>query len=75
MNVYYNPLDKTCKSITGGIRRNELLTVNVFGDGDEPCLFVFFKDGGEAQYLHMKKCGNGPVFLLFYYRRQQSGRR
>lgn len=75
MNVYYNPLDKTCKSITGGIRRNELLTINVFGDGDEPCLFVFFKDGGEAQYLHMKKCGKywtvqisfSETGLYFYY--------
>ena len=55
MNVYYNPLDKICKSITGGIKRNENLIFNVFGDGDEPCLFVYFKDGGEARYLHMRK--------------------
>lgn len=55
MNVYYNPLDKICKSITGGIKRNENLIFNVFGDGDEPCLFVYFKDGGEARYLHMQK--------------------
>ncbi len=55
MSIYYNPLDKICKSITGGIRQNESIVFNVFGDGDEPCLFVYFKDGGEAQYLHMKK--------------------
>lgn len=56
MNIYYNPLDKKCKSITGGIKQNENLVINVYGDGDEPCLFVFFKDGGEAQYLRMQKC-------------------
>ena len=55
MNIYYNPLDKKCKSITGGIKQNENLVLNVYGDGDEPCLFVYYKDGGEAQYLHMKK--------------------
>ena len=55
MSIYYNPLDKICKSITGGIRQNESIVFNVFGDGDEPCLFVYFKDGGEAQSLHMKK--------------------
>lgn len=75
MNVYYNPLDKVCKSVTGGIKRNEDLVINVLGDGDEPCLFVFFKDGGEAQYLHMKKCGRcwtvtlnfSETGLYFYY--------
>ena len=61
MNVYYNPLDKKCKSITGGIKRNENLIINVLGDDDEPCLFVFYKDGGEAQYLHMKKNANKAV--------------
>ena len=75
MNVYYNPLDKKCKSITGGIKRNEKLIINVLGDDDEPCLFVFYKDGGEAQYLHMKKNANGwslelsfsETGLYFYY--------
>lgn len=75
MNVYYNPLNKACKSITGGIKRNENLIFNVFGDGDEPCLFVYYKDGGEAQYLHMKKCENcwtlqmsfSEPGLYFYY--------
>ncbi len=75
MNIYFNPLDRACKSITGGIRQNETVVFHVFGDSDEPCLFVYYKDGGEARYLHMdrsEKCWTAQLCLsetglYFYY--------
>ena len=30
MNVYFNPLDKACKSITGGVRQGDKLQFNIF---------------------------------------------
>lgn len=30
MNIYFNPLDTACKSITGGIYREEELQLNLF---------------------------------------------
>ena len=67
MNVYYNPLDKKCKSITGGIKRNENLIINVLGDDDEPCLFVFGERfallglvGGQYDLFH----GRGDIIIL-----------
>lgn len=30
MNVYFNPLDKACKSITGGVRQGDKLQFNLF---------------------------------------------
>lgn len=75
MNIYYNPLQKKCKSILGGIRLNEELEINVFGTGVEPCILVLYKDGGEARYFHMQKTVTGwttklnfsDVGLYFYY--------
>lgn len=63
MNIYYNPLDRSCKSITGGIKQNENLMIKVFGEvvgkDTEPCFFVLRKDEGEAQYLHMDTTYDG----------------
>ena len=63
MKIYYNPLDKRCKSITGGIKQNENLMIKVFGEvvvkDTEPCFFILRKDEGEAQYLHMDRTEDG----------------
>lgn len=59
MNIYYDPLDANCKSIRGGVRQNDLLTIQVYGKNDEPCIFVLQEDGCEAQSLHMQKQAQG----------------
>ena len=73
--IYYNPLDKKCKSITGGIRQNETAVIKVFGESSEPCLFVLQKDGSEARNFDMTPTSYGWRFdltleepgLYFYY--------
>lgn len=73
--IYYNPLDKKCKSITGGIRQNETAVIKVFGESSEPCLFVLQKDGSEARNFDMQLTSYGWRFdltleepgLYFYY--------
>ena len=75
MNIYYNPLDRYCKSVTGGVKQNEKLTIKVFGKSNEPCIFVLQKDECEAQYLHMHAVPDGweitldfnETGLYFYY--------
>ena len=73
--IYYNPLNKKCKSITGGIRQHEKLELKVFGESKEPCLLVLNKDGCEAQCLTMQNTSYGwkiqiqldEVGLYFYH--------
>ncbi len=75
MDIYYNPLDKTCKSITGGIKQNENFSLTVFGNSNEPCFLILKRDEGEAQSLHMQKIAQGWTIsfsldepgLYFYY--------
>lgn len=75
MNIYYNPLDKTCKSITGGIKQKDNFTLTVFGNSNEPCLLILKRDEGEAQSLHMQRIAQGWTIslilndpgLYFYY--------
>ena len=75
MEIYYNPLDIKCKSVIGGIKQSEKFTINVFGNSNEPCIFVLKQDEGEAQYLHMRKTPEGWTIdlsldnpgLYFYY--------
>ena len=31
MNIYYNPLDVRCKSVTGGIEQNQNVMIRVYG--------------------------------------------
>ena len=57
--IEYNPLNKKCKNITGGIRQNETFIIRVFGDSREPCFFVLYRDGGEARYFPMQIIANG----------------
>lgn len=65
MEIYYNPLDKTCKSITGGIKQKDNFTLTVFGNSNEPCLLILKRDEGEAQSLHMQRIGQGWSITLF----------
>ena len=65
MEIYYNPLDKACKSITGGIKQKDNFTLTVFGNSNEPCLLILKRDEGEAQSLHMQRIGQGWSITLF----------
>lgn len=64
MDIYYNPLDKTCKSITGGIKQKDNFTLTVFGNSNEPCLLILKRDEGEAQSLHMQRIAQGWTISL-----------
>lgn len=83
MNIYYNSLDKRCKSITGAISCSSEITFHVYSNesGEEKffsahsCLFVMYKDGEEASEYPMKKVQDGWQITLkihesglyFYY--------
>ena len=84
MNIYYNPLDVRCKSVTGGIEQNQNVMIRVYGKSTEPCLFVLLKDGQSgAQYLRMDEVADGWELLLnlsdpglyFYYFQFNDGRK
>ena len=83
MKIYYNPLDRNCKSTVGGIKQNEKLIIRIFGDpqGTGPCRFVLQKDGGEVQSFPMRNLSDGweaEICLsecgLYFYRFDISGR-
>lgn len=77
MDIYYNPLDTACKSVTGGIRQNETCRIKVFGDVPGACALVLAKDGGEARDFPMQRTGDGweielsikdPGLYWYYFR-------
>ena len=60
MDIYYDPLDCKCKDITGGIKQNEKLILNIFGNASS-CFLVLQKDGEAAEYKHMqRRAGKSP---------------
>lgn len=66
MNFYFDPLDKTCKSLIGAIARGSEVTFRVYreksGEGDfsaQNCQLVFFPDGERAEFFPMKDFGAG----------------
>jgi len=79
MNIYFNPLDKRCKSIIGGIKRNTKFALSVFCQKNEyssdRLLLVMYKDGELPVYYAMKKTSFGwsislkihSIGLYFYY--------
>lgn len=68
MNIYYNPLDKRCKSVTGGIQRNTKFTLSVFCQENEyssdRLLLVIYRDGELPAYYGMKKTSFGWTISL-----------
>lgn len=68
MNIYYNPLDKRCKNITGGIKQGEKLKIVVFCQGEDfpsdKVLFVLNRDGENARYIEMKRNSYGWSLVL-----------
>lgn len=80
--LYYNPLDRRCKSAVGAIEEGESITFQIFNrtGGDEKfsvgsCYIVFFGDEKEEEWLEMDKTEEGYAItlrfhspqLLFYY--------
>ena len=59
MDIYYDPLDRRCKSVCGGIRQNETCKIKILWEGTEPCMLILKKDGHEAQPLRMQKTQEG----------------
>lgn len=45
--LYYNPLDKNCKSVTGAVKHGENVTFRIKSNS-ERCFFVFHKDNSIA---------------------------
>ena len=59
MDIYYDPLDPRCKSITGAIQQNTVCVLTVFGKNDLPCELILQKDGEREQTLPMRRVGGG----------------
>ena len=74
MSYYFNPLDKSCKSVTGAVSRGSEVTFHVYkqtsGECDfsaDVCTFVFFEDNGEKIELPMRKDEYGfKISLVFH---------
>lgn len=69
MNIYFNPLDKRCKSIIGGIKRNTKLTLSVFCQendihSSDRLLLVIYSDGELPAYYTMKQASFGWTISL-----------
>jgi len=79
MNIYFNPLDKRCKSAVGGIKRNTKFTLSVFCQEDfnpsDRLLLVIYRDGELPSYYTMNQTSFGwsislkihQVGLYFYH--------
>ena len=64
MNFYYDPLDKNCKSITGAIRRGEVITFRVCTDEEGECFLDLNRDGCPATPYPMQRTDGGYVLSL-----------
>lgn len=75
MNIYYNPLDKKCRSRTGAIPRECELTLSVYADGVQECILDLNLDGRPSEHLQMRRTEGGWTITLiihetglYYYR-------
>ncbi len=71
MKLYYNPLDKDCKSITGAIPCSQEITFHVYKQesGEETfsancCNFILFQDGEEPTVHEMERVDDGWCITL-----------
>ena len=75
MTVYFDPLDRLCKSRTGAISRSTEITFQVFrdecGEGNfsaDCCTFVFCRDGEMPTEFPMQRTENGWKISLRIHR-------
>ncbi len=75
MNFYYDPLDRTCKSLRGAIGQDSALSLhlyNIVESGEstfsaQTCLLVLWKNEGEKRYFPMQREENGFSIRLIFY--------
>ena len=75
MTIYFDPLDRLCKSRTGAISRSTEITFQVFrdecGEGNfsaDCCTFVFCRDGEMPTEFPMQRTENGWKISLRIHR-------
>ncbi len=77
MKLYYNPLDKACKSHIGAFPQESVITLNVYkhkehsGEDDfsaEVCNLVLFRDGHTVRYYQMRITENGWSISLKFHK-------
>ncbi len=69
MKLYFNPLDKSCKSITGAIPCSSEITFQVRESGEDffsahSCIFVLYQDGASASEYEMQRTERGWAITL-----------
>ena len=73
MDLYYNPLDRACKSIVGAIPRKTVVKLNVYKKKDvggedyfsaEVCNLVLRRDGKRCHYYQMTRTDFGWTISL-----------
>lgn len=62
MELFFNPLNKACKSPVGALCNNEKLNIFVKIEGEGECYFLLRQDGQEEKAYPMQKVEDG--FLL-----------
>ena len=77
MSIYYHPLNKNCKSITGAIPCKKELTLTLYDVNEPDCKLLLFRDGQEESLTEypMSPISNGARVtisvaepgLYFYY--------
>lgn len=76
MKFYYNPLDKTCKSLIGAFPRKSVIAFNVYkyrefsGEEDfsaENCNLICFRDGQPPVYYPMETTDSGWTLSLKFH--------
>jgi hypothetical protein len=65
MEVYFDPLDRKCKSKTGAITRREEVTLSLFGvEKTEECLLELNRDGEHPKRFCMESFADGKKITL-----------
>ena len=64
MDIYYNPLDPRCKSVTGAVQQNIDCRIMLFAENAGHCELILRRDGEEAQSYPMHKVAGGWCFVL-----------
>ena len=66
MDIYYNPLDPRCKSVTGAVQQNIDCRIMLFAENAGHCELILRRDGEEAQSYPMHKVAGGWCFVLSF---------
>lgn len=73
MNIYYNPVDKACKSLIGAFARGKNITLAIYSEGGEEnfsaesCMLVLHRDGCAEEEFPMRRNGNRFAITLCFH--------